>query len=227
MDVKTKICQICLVPAHGNEKYHQHYGALCCLSCKSFFRRCYRQEIAQHLFCDNGGKCDVTLHNRTKCKKCRYDRCLWAGLQENRVLSESECVKYSQKSQSSGHQDLPQALLISNDTPQLKNPKFDPNYLQGLVFCHYNFEVPDWNKYHTKYLLFALQFLNHKFRDFAFQDDDFKSLCDSDQNFLLMRNSKLVKAFYIARYFAGETGEDQLQNLLGDDMLLQGKYQST
>ena len=214
MDIRAKICQICLVPAHGTEKYHQHYGGICCLSCKSFFRRSHRLDIAPHLFCENNGRCDVTLHNRTKCKKCRYARCLQAGLQEKRVLTESECVKYSQKKQCSGQNNLP-----IDGPPNNGNPNFE-SIFQELAFLHYNFEAPEWTKQHNKCFLYAIQILSKKFRDFAFKDKDFKSLCAEDQNLLLMRNSKLINLVYIAKYLAEKTGDDQLQALLGDDMPL-------
>ena len=206
MDIREKICQICLEPSHGTKKHHRHYGSICCLSCKSFFRRCHRHNIAQHLFCEHNGRCDVTLYNRTKCKKCRYERCLQAG------LTESECEKYSQIKQCYGQKNL------SLDGPSNNRiPNFDPIF-QELAFLHYNFEVPEWTKQHTKCFLYAIQILSKKFREFALQDKDFKSLCAEDQDMLLMKNSKLINLLYIAKYLAGVTGEDQLQALSGDDM---------
>ena len=63
MDV-TRTCQICYIPARASEKYYSHYGAVCCLSCKAFFRRCHREQLVEYLVCEFGGRCDVTLINR-------------------------------------------------------------------------------------------------------------------------------------------------------------------
>ena len=84
MDVH-KICQICFVPAKSNEKYHSHYGKVCCLSCKAFFRRTIRDEQASYLICKNEQNCDLRQMKRIKCKKCRFNQCLKIGLEPNKV----------------------------------------------------------------------------------------------------------------------------------------------
>ena len=39
------------------------------------------------MVCKNRGQCEVTVANR-KCRKCRYDRCLRAGMDSGAVLDD-------------------------------------------------------------------------------------------------------------------------------------------
>ena len=39
------------------------------------------------MVCKNGGRCEVTVANR-KCRRCRYDRCLRAGMNPSAVLDD-------------------------------------------------------------------------------------------------------------------------------------------
>ena len=39
------------------------------------------------MVCKNGGRCEVTVVNR-KCRRCRYDRCLGAGMNPSAVLDD-------------------------------------------------------------------------------------------------------------------------------------------
>ena len=72
----TAVCQVCGSPAAT----HKHYGAICCYSCRIFFKR----SKAHKFTCSGGqreeGGCLVDTRTRSKCKKCRYDRCLQAGM---------------------------------------------------------------------------------------------------------------------------------------------------
>ena len=40
--------------------------------------------------CKNGGNCNVTVNNRRKCQKCRYVRCLLAGMCPQAVLTDQQ-----------------------------------------------------------------------------------------------------------------------------------------
>ena len=70
MDSTKKICPVCERPETTNERYWHHYGALCCLSCKAFFRRYHRQHKKVYS-CKTDGHCDVRFSVRKK--KCKFN----------------------------------------------------------------------------------------------------------------------------------------------------------
>jgi len=74
----TAQCLICT----GAAAAHQHYGAVCCYSCRAFFRR----GIVRNYNCVRGDNlCQVNSITRTNCKRCRYARCLAVGMKPELV----------------------------------------------------------------------------------------------------------------------------------------------
>ena len=88
----SKVCQICYKPSGENSKYYKHYGGVCCLGCKAFFRRVFREEIQTDFKCKKNETCDLRI---VRCKRCRILRCLRAGLDPNKILDEEERIKYT------------------------------------------------------------------------------------------------------------------------------------
>ncbi len=88
---------VCDIAPKKNEKNYTHYGAVTCLSCKAFFRRTHRDQKTLASFkCKKNGKCVVNSTNRTKCKQCRYLKCLKAGMDPRQVLlDEQDRKKYT------------------------------------------------------------------------------------------------------------------------------------
>ncbi len=118
-------CLVCGAPSRGKEKNYLHYGALACLSCKAFFRRTHREEAVFGKFkCKTGGTCDVNIKNRTKCKQCRYMRCIQAGMDPKLILLDEESrKKYSHPKKkkkplrsAQGHQNAPCSNHIIQST---------------------------------------------------------------------------------------------------------------
>merc|ERR1719317_224175 len=67
------VCSVCGATAPS----HSHYGALSCFPCRSFFRR----GIQFTYMCVMGGNsCMVDMVTRKSCPKCRFDKCLKAGM---------------------------------------------------------------------------------------------------------------------------------------------------
>ena len=64
----TTKCSVCL---ELTDNHHLHYGALCCFSCRAFFRRANQVTKKAAYVCKHGNTCDVSLKNRKKCQKCR------------------------------------------------------------------------------------------------------------------------------------------------------------
>lgn len=91
-----RVCQICHVAAKSKLNNQLHYGAVCCMSCKAFFRRCHREQTKLHTYtCKTDMKCDLRSIKRHQCKKCRYAKCLKVGMDSNLVLQGEACKKFS------------------------------------------------------------------------------------------------------------------------------------
>ena len=79
------VCAVCQVIS---DNHHIHYGALACFSCRAFFRRAHSKGTDDPGYkCKKEGKCDVADKNRKKCQRCRYEKCLEAGMKPNQVLN--------------------------------------------------------------------------------------------------------------------------------------------
>ena len=81
-----EICQICFYPPKKSDKHYNHYGGICCFSCKAFFRRTVRGNSLPKLICKKNQSCDFSLVDRSSCRKCRYKKCLEIGMNPKKVL---------------------------------------------------------------------------------------------------------------------------------------------
>ncbi len=88
--LRTQVCSICHI---DTKSYHLNYGVSSCLSCRAFFRRIVQQKMKTEMKCKGGrgtGPCVITPENRKKCKKCRYEACLRAGMRAESVMNEDQ-----------------------------------------------------------------------------------------------------------------------------------------
>ncbi len=87
--LRTQVCAICQISTNS---YHLNYGVSSCLSCRAFFRRIVQQKMKTAMKCKGGtgGACNITPENRKKCKKCRYEACLRAGMKSDAVFNEDQ-----------------------------------------------------------------------------------------------------------------------------------------
>lgn len=93
---RSTICAVCKVDTNS---FHQNYGANTCLSCRAFFRRNIQQNKMSKWKCKGGGaaKCQITLETRKRCKKCRFEACVEAGMNAEAVLDEDQFKKRFRK----------------------------------------------------------------------------------------------------------------------------------
>ncbi len=88
-------CPVCDGPV-GRYKY---FGARVCLSCRGFFRRsvqsnqhpffkCLQKDHVEGVAVE--GKCVIDSKSRKSCRRCRFDKCLAAGMVISWVMTESE-----------------------------------------------------------------------------------------------------------------------------------------
>ncbi|XP_059085609.1 ecdysone-induced protein 75B-like [Tigriopus californicus] len=80
-------CSICNAPA---ESFHLNYGASSCYSCRAFFRRSVQKNIHQRFTCHYGRRCVLNPHNRSDCRRCRFEKCVQEGMKIASVLSHNQ-----------------------------------------------------------------------------------------------------------------------------------------
>jgi len=106
MSAETASCEVCSAPA----VIYKQYGAICCFSCRAFFRR----NFSRQFFCVIGeGTCKVDMITRNNCKKCRMERCIQSGMRPELVNS---TVKRQVQKKSIGP-------MHSNTSESLRNDK--------------------------------------------------------------------------------------------------------
>ncbi|CAF3494171.1 unnamed protein product [Rotaria sp. Silwood1] len=69
-------CKVC-----GIDNAQLHYGTLCCVSCKMFFRRNAHFDLNDRK-CVSHGKCDITIKSRKTCRYCRLKKCFTVGMEK-------------------------------------------------------------------------------------------------------------------------------------------------
>ena len=95
MDIK-KVCQVCFSRANQNRFHSQHYGAICCNNCRSFFRRTIQlhgtENMSSIYSCDSnteGQDCDMKEYGKNhRCAKCRLSKCTEVGMNPNKVITD-------------------------------------------------------------------------------------------------------------------------------------------
>ena len=96
---KGRELRLCSVCGDVTERRHLNYGGEACFSCRAFFRRIHQKSSPPSLECKQGGGCVVTPGNRRRCQKCRYERCLMAGMRPECVMDEQQRRNRSTKLQ--------------------------------------------------------------------------------------------------------------------------------
>ena len=80
-------CQVCYDLASG---YH-YDGQPACPSCRVFFRR---QALTDLKRCALDRNCIITKETRSKCKYCRYQKCLKIGMNPSQLTEGEDKVNY-------------------------------------------------------------------------------------------------------------------------------------
>ncbi|XP_059085376.1 vitamin D3 receptor-like isoform X2 [Tigriopus californicus] len=85
----SRCCDVCAMPI-DTKHASIHYGALTCYSCRAFFRRSLQKTRNPNFKCFKDGDCEVNPKSRRKCQKCRFDKCLKAGMRVEMVLTDTQ-----------------------------------------------------------------------------------------------------------------------------------------
>ncbi|CAJ0952864.1 unnamed protein product, partial [Mesorhabditis belari] len=103
MEPNEKFCRVCAAPSAS-----LHYGALTCGGCKIFFLRAVISSSA--FLCEKTNNC----RNLTRCRFCRFQRCIAAGMKPAMVGKKEGAMKRPTRVT-----DLPLALVGTSAVPQL------------------------------------------------------------------------------------------------------------
>ena len=204
----TKICQICTIKAKGDEKFYNHYGAVCCYSCKAFFRRYTRGEIKAKE-CKEGNQCEINL-GRKNCKPCRYRKCLAFGMSTDNLLNEEDRKKYThpKKNKKVGSEEI-----IKCFDEAIGKIEYKMDDLYRLISAHRG--MGRWTIEDSVAFLNVMDTYESFFANFAETIQAFQCLPKSDQDLLLHHNGKLFKEYLIVRCLTDNLGSDQLDWILG------------
>ncbi|CAJ0604599.1 unnamed protein product [Cylicocyclus nassatus] len=74
-------CAVCESPTAQSA----HFGARTCKACAAFFRRTVSAKLVYK--CREEASCTIHYEKRMLCRKCRYDKCIAAGMSRNLVQS--------------------------------------------------------------------------------------------------------------------------------------------
>ena len=85
-----KICFVCSERAPEGKDHYSNYGGIVCLSCRAFFRRANQQGKSSEFTCKQQDSCIIQVSNRRCCQRCRYTRCLRAGMDPEAVLTDHQ-----------------------------------------------------------------------------------------------------------------------------------------
>lgn len=84
------ICFVCRDVAKSGQEHLRNYGGIVCYSCRAFWRRSHQATRRPTFVCKKNGRCTITVTTRRRCQKCRYDKCVAAGMKSEAVLDEDQ-----------------------------------------------------------------------------------------------------------------------------------------
>ena len=223
-------CLICGNTGGPNsaDKLHSHYGAVCCLGCKAFFRRTIRENRSYVCKSETNG-CDIDPRSRIKCKQCRYTKvcsmtsvmltclkeffqCLEVGMDPSQVLiSKEERKKFTNHRKEKDKASLCDTIT-QNCTLSWAEVGISDNVIQETTAY---FLDPSNNRMsrHTFVQLF-LAYMRH-FSNFASKTSQFTALPEDQKAVLSRRNIPLLCHYIMASCLVADTGLEQLSWMLG------------
>ena len=225
-------CAVCLgPPTNGKNRHCLAYGAIVCLSCKAFFKRCHDGYIVDGVLkhhCKNNspGNCDVHFEAKVKdkCKHCRYLKCLAAGMDPDKITTGKDRKKYTRinlhcfkrSNKSLIHNiDLNERmdLLIGTYQSTMNELKVEKSLMDFLFHGHCH-QVA-WTQRHTEAFLQAMEIHSLSIIKMTSSLEFFQLICQEDRNMLCQMNQYLFYHYIMSRYFKG--GSTQMSWLLGTD----------
>ena len=208
-------CGICQAPPPRSAKSHfKHYGALCCFSCKAFFKYAIDKELIDatgqynlrgiQAKCRGNpyGKCNVNFEVKHKCWECRYRKCVDQGMDKSLIKQGSERQKFTRKKLTGfkkGDACDARLQILTKAYESSFEKVIQPNKLtKGLQVGHQ--PGVEWTWEHSQALLQVINLHSNVIVNMVLNHSEFKTLVSEDQNILVENNAKLFKHYILARY---------------------------
>ncbi len=210
------------------DKLHSHYGAVCCLGCKAFFRRSIRENRTYDCK-SKTDDCNIDPKGRVKCKKCRFAKvwtkkniehksllclfqCLNVGMDPGLVLISKE-----ERKRFTNHRTEKEAaslcdIITQNCTLSWAEVEIDANVIHQVTSLFLDPSSNPNTKQTFTNLLMA--YVRH-FSNFAAKTPQFTELLQDHQTILLNRNAPLFCHYIMASCLVADTGLEQFTWLLG------------
>ena len=84
------VCFVCDDLAKPGQEHLRNYGGIVCYSCRAFWRRSHQNTRRPNFICKKSEDCTITVATRRRCQKCRYERCIVAGMNPDAVLNDDQ-----------------------------------------------------------------------------------------------------------------------------------------
>ncbi|CAF2087338.1 unnamed protein product [Rotaria magnacalcarata] len=207
------LCHVC-----GIEHAQVHYGAMCCVSCKMFFRRNAQLNLSNRK-CATNGKCNITIKSRKTCRYCRLKKCFTIGMQ--RELLRASHNRQGTRCKSTPKEnvvrstitvyplDLLQNDRLQNDRSLLKNEqwtclsnvihlfdeKFSVPQMRDLLNAQYVFPMKIRMKMAPTNMLTLLSAMYQGVYPFATNITHFTTLPLNDRSTLIERNMRNIGGY--------------------------------
>ncbi|CAF1495087.1 unnamed protein product [Adineta ricciae] len=242
---KPGVCLVC-----GDQARTVNYGALSCLSCRTFFRR-HGFRIKNTLVCYYEKNCSITIKTRKLCTTCRLRKCLAVGMSPDFIRKEDLHEKLRSRkrrkqkllAQDSITLSQPWSLnLLSNDQSTLTSTNWQ--LLSNVVHAFDTYQcisiakdivkvASDTYPPSTARALDLMTIIHTSLQSFIECIADFRIMTTEEQCSLFQRNMQGLLAFYSillfreAGIFHNQTSENTLVPLYGYNNVQRTKYLSS
>ena len=140
------VCKVC----GGKAGKHIHYGSVTCYACRAFFRRSIQNNKSDSYSCKKSGSCSVDSKTKKNCARCRFDKCLAAGMKANWVLSDDERERRFRKSREKKRQMRQQSTDYQVEEKLLHYVYYSTVFMNeraDLVVTQGNENTATWHTY--------------------------------------------------------------------------------
>ena len=194
------------------------------MSCEAFFIQTVREVIDPDLLpCqDLQWKCGSNLEQLSKCRKCRYLKCIQAGMKKELVTAaaaEAKCEQLFHPDEETGWPYLhvePILAQFRRAEEEMKTIHGVETLISNIVSAH-KWDLSTLTNMQTM-LMKTKSYHKLLFQDFAERLPYFLSLTEADQSTLITRNSKLYYIYILGHYANADNGFEQLTWLLGSNL---------